>query len=125
MKFLKSTYKNFQYALKLLILRQFQNLLLSKFQVVPLARLLEYPKIAKVGDEIKFSVVDALEGPVEAIVVDPTGKEHRMLVLEGSSAGEHSFEYKIPSVGLHSVNVFHKKLPLTGSPFPLRAKPKS
>lgn len=94
-------------------------------QVVPIARLLEYKKTAKVGDEIKFTVVDALEGPVEAIVVEPNGKEHRMVILEGSTPGEHSFEYKVPSVGLHSVNIFHKKIPLTGSPFPLRGKPKN
>ncbi|CAI2350258.1 unnamed protein product [Caenorhabditis sp. 36 PRJEB53466] len=94
-------------------------------QVVPIARLLEYQKVAKVGEEVKFTVVDALEGPVEAIVVDPTGKEHRMPVLDGSTPGTHSFEYKVPNIGLHSVNVFHKKLPLTGSPFPLRAKPKN
>ncbi|CDH93091.1 Calponin-homology (CH) domain-containing protein [Caenorhabditis elegans] len=94
-------------------------------QVVPIARLLDYNKTAKVGDDVKFAVVDAIEGPVEAIVVDPTGKEHRMVILDGTSPGEHSFEYKIPCIGLHSVNVFHKKLPLTGSPFPLRGKPKN
>ncbi|EGT48588.1 hypothetical protein CAEBREN_07537 [Caenorhabditis brenneri] len=94
-------------------------------QVVPIARLLEYTKNAKVGDEIKFTVVDAIEGPVEAIIVEPNATEHRMVILEGSAPGEYTFEYKLPSVGLHSVNIFHKKVPLTGSPFPLRAKPKN
>ncbi|UMM31108.1 hypothetical protein L5515_012720 [Caenorhabditis briggsae] len=94
-------------------------------QVVPIARLLEYSKTAKVGDTVKFTVADAIEGPVEAIIVDPTGKEHRMVILEGSAPGVHTFEFTVPTTGLHSVNVFHKKIPLTGSPFPLRGKPKN
>uniref|UniRef100_A0A1I7TPR1 Calponin-homology (CH) domain-containing protein n=1 Tax=Caenorhabditis tropicalis TaxID=1561998 RepID=A0A1I7TPR1_9PELO len=94
-------------------------------QVVPVTHLLEYPKTAKVGEEIKFTVADVHEGPVEAIIVEPNGKELRMVVLEGQSDNEYQFEYKIPSVGLHSVNVFHNKIPLIGSPFPLRGKPKN
>ncbi|CAI5447621.1 unnamed protein product [Caenorhabditis angaria] len=94
--------------------------------VVPLARLLEYEKKAKVGDEIRFTVVDAIQGgPVEAIVVDANGKEHRLTVVGSETPGEYTFDYLIPNVGLHSVNVFHKKLPINGSPFPLRAKAKN
>ncbi|CAB3406891.1 unnamed protein product [Caenorhabditis bovis] len=94
-------------------------------QVVPVAKLLDYNTSAKVGDEVKFTVVDAIEGPVEAIVVDASGKEHRLPVLEGCHKGEFNFEYVVPQVGLHSVNVFQSNIPIANSPFPLRGKPKN
>ncbi|CAO4375754.1 unnamed protein product [Caenorhabditis nigoni] len=86
-------------------------------EVVPIARLLEYNKTAKVGDTVKFTVADAIEGPVEAIIVDPTGKEHRMVILEGSALGEHTFEFTVPTTGIHILRVSDKNIPMIRSPF--------
>ncbi|CAD6191974.1 unnamed protein product [Caenorhabditis auriculariae] len=93
--------------------------------VQPLARLLDYPKRAHVGDELRFDVVDANEGVVEAVVVDATGVDHRLPVLESNSPGNYNFLYTVPNAGLHSLNVFHRKNHIAGSPFPLRVKEKN
>ena len=43
---------------------------------------------------------------------------------EASLPGSFSAQFDCEVPGLHSVNVFHKKGHIEGSPFPLRVKPK-
>lgn len=108
-----------------------------------MARLSSYSDRVRVGDTVPLRVEDALHGPVEVVVVDAAGTEHALAVIgefplplviaishystfccdfsEGPGRGVHTCEYVPKSGGLHTINVFHNRIPIRGNPFPLRA----
>ncbi|KAJ1351554.1 hypothetical protein KIN20_007591 [Parelaphostrongylus tenuis] len=90
-------------------------------EVLPVARLCSYTDRVRVGDVVPLRIEDALNGPVEVVVVDTSDNHHALAVLESMDKGVHTCEYVPKSAGLHTVNVFHNRTAIPGSPFPLRA----
>ncbi|WKY06847.1 hypothetical protein Q1695_006771 [Nippostrongylus brasiliensis] len=94
-------------------------------EALPTPWLLPYADRVRIGDTVLLRVQDAVRGPVEVVVVDAMGTEHALTVKQGPGKGVHTCEYEPKGVGLHTINVFHNRIPIHGSPFPLRAIPKN
>ncbi|EYB84224.1 hypothetical protein Y032_0321g2425 [Ancylostoma ceylanicum] len=90
-------------------------------EVLPIVRLCSYPDRVRVGDAVPLRVEGAIRGPIEVVVVDATGGEHPLAVIEGPGKGVYSCEYTPKHPGLHTLNVFYNRVAIHGSPFPLRA----
>ncbi|RCN41640.1 Filamin/ABP280 repeat protein [Ancylostoma caninum] len=94
-------------------------------EVLPIVRLCSYPDRVRVGDPVPLRVEGAIRGPIEVVVVDATGGEHPLAVIEGPGKGVYSCEYTPKHPGLHTLNVFYNRVAIHGSPFPLRAVDRS
>jgi hypothetical protein len=60
---------------------------------------------------------------VEVAVIDSKGHELHVPTEFDRNTNSYKVAYVPASVGLHSVNVFHNKRHIAGSPFPFRALP--
>ncbi|CAJ0932819.1 unnamed protein product, partial [Mesorhabditis belari] len=97
----------------------------AEVRVIEGARMLDFGGSGKVGEVKTFEIENAGDGPVDVVVVDSDGKEHKLPVVGSTIPGCYIADYPLGMAGTHSVNAFHRGSAIVGSPFRLKVLPKS